>query len=125
MKKSERIFLLLMFMLSLNIIFCSTAFAYIDPSTTTYRIQAIAGIAVAVGSFAVIYWRKAKKRINEKQELLLDFTTSKGDKRTATWQPSDNYACWQTCGMAGDDYSGFLLMPTYKDDEYFCIYYQC
>lgn len=68
---------------------------------------------------------KVQKRINEKQELLLDFTTSKGDKRTATWQPSDNYACWQTCGMTGDDYSGFLLMPTYKDDEYFCIYYQC
>ena len=68
---------------------------------------------------------KVKKRINEKQELLLDFTTSKGDKRTATWQPSDNYACWQTCGMVGDDYSGFLLMPTHKDDEYFCIYYQC
>lgn len=68
---------------------------------------------------------KVKKRINERQELLLDFTTSKGDKRTATWQPSDNYACWQTCGMMGDDYSGFLLMPTYKNDEYFCIYYQC
>lgn len=68
---------------------------------------------------------KVQKRINEKQELLLDFTTSKGDKRTAAWQPSDNYACWQTCGIAGDDYSGFLLMPTYKDDEYFCIYYQC
>ena len=68
---------------------------------------------------------KVQKRVNEKQELLLDFTTSKGDKRTATWQPSDNYACWQTCGMVGDDYSGFLLMPTHKDDEYFCIYYQC
>ena len=68
---------------------------------------------------------KVKKRINEKQELLLDFTTSEGDKRTASWQPSDNYACWQTCGMVGDDYSGFLLMPTHKDDEYFCIYYQC
>lgn len=68
---------------------------------------------------------KVQKRINEKQELLLDFTTSKGDKRTATWQPSDNYACWQTCGMVGDDYSGFLLMPTHKDDEYFCIYYTC
>lgn len=68
---------------------------------------------------------KVQKRINKKQELLLDFTTSKGDKRTATWQPSDNYACWQTCGMMGDDYSGFLLMPTSKNDEYFCIYYQC
>lgn len=68
---------------------------------------------------------KVTKRINEKQEVLLDFVTSKNEKKTATWQPSDNYGCWQTCGMMGDDYSGFLLFPTYKDDEYFCIYYQC
>jgi hypothetical protein len=68
---------------------------------------------------------KVEKSINEKQELLIKFTNSKGDKYTAEWQPSDNYACWQTCGMAGDDYSGYLLFPTYKADEYFCIYYNC
>ena len=63
MKKSERIFLLLMFMLSLNIIFCSTAFAYIDPSTTTFIVQAVAGVAVAVGAVFTIWWRKAKKKV--------------------------------------------------------------
>lgn len=68
---------------------------------------------------------KVQKRINEKQEILLDFTISKGDKRTATWQPSDNYACWQTCDMTYDDCRGFLLMPTFKNDEYFCVYYEC
>jgi hypothetical protein len=68
---------------------------------------------------------KVEKVINDKQELLLKFTNSKGNKYTAEWQPSDNYACWQTCGMAGDDYSGYLLFPTYKADEYFCIYYNC
>jgi len=52
--------------------FPTVAYAYIDPSTTTYLIQAIAGIAVAVGSFAVVYWRKAKKRINEKMGIDLD-----------------------------------------------------
>lgn len=40
--------------------------AYIDPSVTTYVIQAIAGIVVATGAVAGIYWRKAKKKINEK-----------------------------------------------------------
>ena len=65
------------------------------------------------------------KSINDKQELLIKFKSSKGQEYTATWQPSDNYACWQTCGMAGDDYSGFLLFPTYKDNKYFCIYYLC
>lgn len=68
---------------------------------------------------------KVEKSINDRQELVIKFTNSKGDKYTATWQPSDNYACWQTCGYFGDDYSGYLLFPTYKPDEYFCIYYMC
>lgn len=54
------------------VFFPRRALAYIDPSTTTYLIQAVAGIAVAVGSVVVIYWRKAKKRINEKMGIDLD-----------------------------------------------------
>jgi len=54
------------------VFFTPPAYAYIDPSTTTYLIQAIAGIAVAVGSVVVIYWRKAKKRLNEKIGIDLD-----------------------------------------------------
>lgn len=41
------------------------SYAYIDPSVTTYAIQAIAGVAIAVGAVAGIYWRKAKRRIND------------------------------------------------------------
>lgn len=40
--------------------------AYLDPSVMTYAIQAIAGIVVAVGAVAGIYWRKAKKKLNDK-----------------------------------------------------------
>ena len=40
--------------------------AYIDPSVMTYTIQAIAGVVIAVGAVAGIYWRKAKKKVNEK-----------------------------------------------------------
>ncbi len=65
MKKSERIFLLLMFMLSLNIILCASACAYIDPSTTTFIIQAVAGVAVAVGAVFSIWWRRAKKKVQK------------------------------------------------------------
>lgn len=39
---------------------------YIDPSVTTYLIQAIAGVVVAVGAVVGIYFRKAKKKVNEK-----------------------------------------------------------
>ena len=43
----------------------------------------------------------------------------------AEWDAINNYAVWQTCGACGDDYSGYLLFPTYKDNEYFVLWYQC
>ena len=39
---------------------------YIGPSVMTYAIQAIAGVVIAVGAAVGIYWRKAKKKVNEK-----------------------------------------------------------
>lgn len=46
--------------------FSSTALAYLDPSVMTYTIQVVAGVAVAVGAVAGIYWRRAKKKVQEK-----------------------------------------------------------
>lgn len=43
--------------------------AYIDPSVTTYLIQAIAGVIIAIGAVAGVYIRKAKKKINEKLNI--------------------------------------------------------
>jgi len=43
-----------------------TAYAYIDPSVSSYLIQAVAGIVVAVGAFFTIYWRRAKKKVQDK-----------------------------------------------------------
>ena len=42
------------------------AHAYVDPSVSSYLIQAIAGIVVAVGAFVAIYWRRAKKKVQDK-----------------------------------------------------------
>lgn len=39
---------------------------YIDPSVMTYAIQAIAGIVIAVGAVVGIYWRRARKKVNDK-----------------------------------------------------------
>ena len=69
------------------------------------------------------YVKVTKTIVNGK--IILEFELERGGKYKAEWQPSDNFACWQTCGMLGDDYSGFLLFPTYKEDEYFCMYYTC
>lgn len=57
-------------------------------------------------------------------KLYLKFEVD-GTKFKAEWQASNNYAVWQTCGVCGDDYSGYLLFPTYKDNEYFVLWYQC
>ena len=46
-----------------------TTFGYIDPSVMTYAIQAGAGIVIAVGAFVGLYFRKAKKKVNQKLNL--------------------------------------------------------
>ena len=43
--------------------------AYIDPSVMTYVIQVVAGVVIAVGAVAGIYWRKARKKIDDKLGL--------------------------------------------------------
>lgn len=68
------------------------------------------------------YKNVTKLIINNK--LYLEFEID-DIKLKAEWQASDNYAVWQQCGVCGDDYSGYLLFPTYKDDEYFCLYFKC
>ena len=37
--------------------------AYLDPSVMTYTIQVVAGVVVAVGAVVGVYWRKAKKKV--------------------------------------------------------------
>ncbi|MGN0514114.1 MAG: hypothetical protein ACI4GD_07530 [Lachnospiraceae bacterium] len=39
---------------------------YIDPSVLTYAIQAVAGIAIAIGAAVGIYFRRAKKKLSDK-----------------------------------------------------------
>ena len=39
---------------------------YIDPSVVTYLIHAVAGVVIAVGAAVGIYFRKAKKKVNDK-----------------------------------------------------------
>lgn len=52
--------------LAAMLLFGVTANAYIDPSVMTYVIPAIAGVVIAVGAVIGIYWRKAKKKAQEK-----------------------------------------------------------
>lgn len=66
---------------------------------------------------------KVNKVIKD-NKLMMEFEVD-DMKLTAEWQAGDNYAVWQRCGYCGDDYYGYLLFPTYNDDEYFCLEYKC
>lgn len=54
------------FAVSFAFLFSETANAYLDPSVMTYAMQAVAGVVIAVGAVAGIYWRKARNKINNK-----------------------------------------------------------
>lgn len=49
-----------------SVILSTGANAYIDPSVMTYTIQIVAGIVVAVGAVVGIWWRKAKRKVQDK-----------------------------------------------------------
>ena len=49
----------------LSVFFTLSASAYVDPTTTTFLFQALAGVVAVVGTAIVIFWRRAKKKVNK------------------------------------------------------------
>ena len=47
----------------LSVFFTLSASAYVDPTTTTFLIQALAGVVAVVGTAIAIFWRRAKKKL--------------------------------------------------------------
>ena len=62
----KKLLSLLSLTLCTAVMLSSYACAYIDPSVMTYTIQAIAGVVIAVGAVAGLYWRRAKKKVSQK-----------------------------------------------------------
>ena len=69
MKIVSKILVILFFAISFIFLFSDNVLAYIDPSVMTYTVQAIAGIAIAIGTFIGIYFRKIKKKVNKKLRI--------------------------------------------------------
>ena len=65
MKISKNVLLIAFVALSSMLLFGLNANAYIDPSVTTYTIQAIAGVVVALGAVFALYFNKAKKKVSK------------------------------------------------------------
>lgn len=62
--------------------------AYIDPSVSTYLIQAIAAVVVAVGGAIGIYFRRAKKKVQDK--LGIDENAGKEVESDELFESKDN-----------------------------------
>lgn len=45
--------------------FINNSIAYIDPSVTTYVVQAVAGVVITLGAVIGIIWRKAGKKAKQ------------------------------------------------------------
>ena len=93
MKKLSKIAQVTFFAAAFEVLLSGTAYDYIDPSVMNYAIQAVAGVIIAVGAAAGIYWRKAKKKIDkslgidenrnkevESDDIMLDQAQDKQDK---------------------------------------------
>lgn len=63
------VFSFMYFKINFILFFSINANAYIDPSVMTYVIQAVTGVAIAIGAFVGIYWRRARKKINKKLNI--------------------------------------------------------
>ena len=61
-----KVFEILFFSIGFAVLFSINAKAYIDPSVMTYTIQAIAGVAIAIGAAIAVYWRSVRKKVNKK-----------------------------------------------------------
>ena len=60
-----RMFIFFGMMLALSVSAC----AYLDPSVMTYTVQIVAGVVVAVGAVVGVYWRKEKKKVQDKMGI--------------------------------------------------------
>jgi hypothetical protein len=58
-------------------------------------------------------------RIKDDKDKLLYMMQDEDEIRNV-----NHYCVWQTCGMMGDDYSGYLLFPL-KNGKYFKVNYSC
>ncbi len=59
MKKKLR---LLVYFVCMAVILTIPAFAYVDPSVTTFAIQGIVAVVVVAGAVVGVVWRKMKKK---------------------------------------------------------------
>ena len=65
LKRNRNVLWLIAYLVLCMALTPTMASAYIDPSITTFLVQALIGLGVAMAAGFTIYWRKARKKINK------------------------------------------------------------
>ena len=63
----QRIVTSLCAIIGLSILFAPPAYAYIDPATTSYLIQIVAGVFITCGVVLGVFWKKIRLFFRGKQ----------------------------------------------------------
>ncbi len=84
--KTKRLLGVLYFSFWISALFTKTAHAYIDPATTSYLFQIVAGLFIACGASIAIFWKKIvvwiKSVMLHLEELQIRKRAEKEEKRT-------------------------------------------
>ena len=68
MKKTSSTLKRSMLLILIGILFCTNVAAYVDPATTSYVIQIVAGVVIACGTAVGIFWNKIKRKFKKEQK---------------------------------------------------------
>ncbi len=80
----SKIFGFAFFFLCATVMFASTAFAYLDPATTSYIVQVVAGVVIACGAAVGIFWKKIRMFFRKRKMARMEKKLQKeGEKREA------------------------------------------
>lgn len=80
LKRNRNVLWLMAYLVLCMALTPTMASAYIDPSTTTFLVQALIGLGVAIAAGVTVYWRKARRKVNKVM----------GKDQTATRDESDD-----------------------------------
>ena len=84
MKMVKRTLQFAFFFLCATVMLSETAFAYLDPATTSYIIQIVAGVVIACGAAVGIFWKKIRLFFRNRKIARMEKRLAKeGEKREA------------------------------------------
>ena len=64
------------------VILTPTVHAYVDPATTSYVVQIIAGIVIACGTGIGIFWNRMRRKMKKKKEDGADPIPENAERKT-------------------------------------------